>query len=357
MSRIIETVVEYRTQPPCRSADEMEKICCETSPALQCCEKIVPEWDGHTADELLKKYHPDLDDQGRDAQGRYVIIELAPRTKPCGELVVKYDVSGGNCCDEVPPVSIDHSLTPDILPAGKNITVYWSGGDGKYTIKTLAANTSFDNGHKVIAVDGNSTVLHAGLEFCGSAIITVEDACSQATIAVRSDQGQWVPVGDICLLSGEAVDLGSDTAGNRLAELIVGNIKQIEKQRVVNSYDLGWVGGIHCDDRFLAAGCPQKDGNLATICRDCGGKDLEEILCECVTGAGYPKDRIEPCSILPRPELSDRVLYCGAHWLRKGGGLSINCNIPGGGTVSGSVSGYYLEWYSHVSVKTYRWVC
>jgi len=199
--RIIETVVEYKPQPACKTPEQMEQICCETTEKLQCCEKYDGTWQGHTAQDLLGKYHPNLDAQGRDSSGRYVVIELAPRKNPCGEKVIEYDVSGGNCCDEVLALDWDYDATADVLPSGGSVSIFVSGGRGPYTFTTTNAETHFDNGSRSITSDVGHARLLATDDFCGATEVTVSDGCTSVSEFFRSDIGYWqeLPDGD-CVL-------------------------------------------------------------------------------------------------------------------------------------------------------------
>lgn len=223
--RVIETVVEYENQPPCKTAAEMEDICCEEAPALQCCEKLTGTWTGKTSAELLEEHYPNLDNLGRDSKGRKIVIELQPRKNPCGEKVIEYDVSTGNCCDEVlTDVVFDEDATPDLLPSGGSITLYVTGGRSPYTWETTVSTTHFNNGLKRIVTDSASVTLIAEEEFCGATSVNVTDQCTTDSMLIRSDLGSWVFVSNVCPTSLKGVDynggethfvsggLGNDTA-------------------------------------------------------------------------------------------------------------------------------------------------
>lgn len=236
MTRVIETVTEYQDKPPCRTAAQMTTLCCEKKPALPCCEKVEP-WSGYTDAEILDRLGIVLDSQGRDDQGRKVIIERLPRKGLCGEQVTKYDLTAKNCCDKVTPLAFDHAATPEILPHGRSIIIAWTGSDGREVTVTTSSNaTWFSDGRKTAIGHGDSIEIFAGPTFCGATSVSVTDHCSVATVVLRSDMGQWVDRGPICGLPGEkittplrgAIYVGGTCGYVEWSQVIAGKYKQLE---------------------------------------------------------------------------------------------------------------------------------
>ncbi len=191
MTTVIETVIEYETQPPCKTAAQMEDICCEATPLLQCCEKSNGSWVGFSIDELMEKYHPALDSLGRDSTGRVISIELQPRENPCGQKIIEYDVSGGQCCDEVTEIVFDEDSTPDLLPAGGSIKIYVTGGKTPLTFTTTSDNTNFQSGRKQHITTNNYVTIYANGDFCGLTEVSVTDGCSTTKMMLGSSEGTW----------------------------------------------------------------------------------------------------------------------------------------------------------------------
>ena len=171
----------------------MTEICCKTTEALPCCEK-VEVWEGYNDDEIAKKLNLNLDAQGRDEQGRYVEIRRIPRSKPCGEKVTRYNVDPRSCCEEAEPVVWNAESTPDVLPHGETIWMYADGGIPPYRFSVTSHGLFFDDGRRTYETLWPIVRLHAGETFCGSAVVKVSDGCSEATTFVRSDIGQWLAV-------------------------------------------------------------------------------------------------------------------------------------------------------------------
>lgn len=206
--RILNTITEYAEQKPCRTAEQMANICCEPADGLMCCE-VARRWEGFSISELqdgrLWKWgenrygEPErqeisipVDGQGRDASGTRVVVELARRAQPCGEIITKYDIAPNNCCEDVEDISIDEEYTPDILPHGQSVEVFWHGGVPPFTVRTTSAGTSLAGGFREIVTGGDRMIVTASETFCGSTAVIVSDACSSAKKMLRSDIGQWL---------------------------------------------------------------------------------------------------------------------------------------------------------------------
>lgn len=191
--RIVETVTEYEQKPPCRTAEEMAEICCEDTPALPCCEKVEP-WQGYTTEEALEHLGIELDDQGRDSDGNYVVIDWLPRKSPCGIQVTEYDVTPKNCCDdpELTPLEYDIDSAVEVLAPGSDGIVYFSGGRLPVFIKIRGVGFTLDGySQRDGWIYGNSFRIFAHEFACGTCLVTLNDGCSIAIGEIRSTAGHW----------------------------------------------------------------------------------------------------------------------------------------------------------------------
>lgn len=203
MVRVLETVTHYTTPAPCKTAAEMEAVCCEETPALQCCEVVEENWDGYTAEEALERLGLNLDDAGRDQYGRYVVIEFEPRTKPCGERVTSYDTSPGDCCEAVADIVWDAQSSVDVIAPSGNGKMYFGGGRDEADVSVAGYGFWLDGDYtqKSGIASGGVVTIYADPVSCGAATVTIDDGCSQAQGSARSTAGHW-----------DLVDTGRDVA-------------------------------------------------------------------------------------------------------------------------------------------------
>ena len=197
MVRIIETVTLYQDQPDCKTADEMEQLCCVPTEALECCERIEPNWAGYTQEEILDKLGLSLDDHGRDSQGRYVNVELQPRTHPCGEKRTKYDLTGENCCDEVDPLEIDTAESAQVVADNSSCIIYLKKSSTKPFLVSIRGEGFYanaDTGQKDLLYSDGALILVETLAACGICTVTINDGCSIAIHQISSINGKWGPI-------------------------------------------------------------------------------------------------------------------------------------------------------------------
>ena len=172
MARIIETVEHCDdTQPSCKTAPEMEQICCKSAGAVQCCEKTEKGWGGYSKEEILDRLGIVLDERGLDAQGRPVIIEFEPRENPCGDKVTSYDFIQRGCCEDVIPMEASSS-NPTSIDPGAGVGICVADGLGPYTWRasvgyTLASKTTVEPCNTITALAWT----------CGDALVRVIDLC------------------------------------------------------------------------------------------------------------------------------------------------------------------------------------
>lgn len=243
--RIIETITETLPYEPYKTAEEMEEICCENVGELPCKEKVEP-WDGYTDEELLSRAGITLDEQGRDENGHYVVIERLPRTHPCGELVKKYLVDQKNCCDEIEPISILDS-SDDIWPDHSVGYVMVSGGVAPYHVSVRGNGFYFGvkAGQRDGVVLGNVIPVYAD-EACGSVKISITDKCTTAVHSGRSTNGQWVVTEEV-RLKGDYVGCAEEFTSTKLYRDLGDS-----RQQVTVYMDTGLEVLFPCESQVLA---------------------------------------------------------------------------------------------------------
>lgn len=343
--RIIETVEEKAELPPCKTAAEMEEVCCEKAGELRCCRVVTPDWDGYTTQEFLDFHGIVLDDQGRDGDGRYVTIEDLPRDTPCGEDETDYDTKPSNCCDEIDDIIIDREMTPDLLPYGQCIHLYWTDGVPPYTLKTTSNGTYFPGGRKIIETTGNSATLCAEETFCGSTALIISDACSSESMTIRSSDGRWEYLGEQCVLPLHTThyEIGGDVDSR---ELVVGNLKQVE----------------YLDRNFWCyqnLKCDVVDGIPAELCIP----NCEDAVCVALGTIRTDEQAMDTCMSYRPVELYADTYQILCENIDRSIGIvhpsyatTYSC-AGGDGSGSGATSllcGFYL---TTDEVHAYRWVC
>lgn len=188
MARIIETESIFaEKEEPCKTVDQMEQICCEPKPKLECCEKVVdPNWQGFTADEVRDKLGAE--------ENPYIEYRPKARKNPCGKLTHKYDLTPKNCCDEVEPLEIDTEASVSVLEPDTHGNVYFTGGKFPVLVKVRGNGFTLDGYNQREGwIDGPNRgfTVYAHEFACGSAPITLDDGCSVAQGSVRSTVGRW----------------------------------------------------------------------------------------------------------------------------------------------------------------------
>ena len=366
MTRVLETITEYAEQPPCKTAEEMEEICCEPTAALQCCTKVDPQWEGHTLAEALAHLGIVLDASGRDQNGDYVSVEFAPRLKPCGEQVTEYDTSPTNCCDVVVPLAVDNDSTPDVLPAGESIMIYFDDGVAPYTIKTSNSNTRLGNGRRSQVSESPVALVAANEDFCGATEISCSDGCTSVSKKVRSDQGHWVvDQPDGCALPGRvgepfAINVPG-LVGNGYAA-VEEDVMQFEQQVAVSgrrASEPHYFGGIYENDDydFPPPVCPEFGQG---VCANMGGEAAVQAQhCTCAGAAGLPDPVNPPClaSTMDYSHLSYAAQCAANMWVIHSGYYVLGPGACAEGIWVNAVRGYEARWMESYSKTTLKWVC
>lgn len=226
--RILNSETRYLDPSPWKSEQAMTDLCCTATGEVVCKEILdSADWGGATAQEVLDHNGIKLDEQGRNAAGNYVKVQMLPRDVPCGRQLTRYDADQKDCCDGIEPVTIDSEATPDILPTSSSIVVYASGGVPPYIFTTTSNDTSFPDGRKTWVTTANHATLISGETFCGLTQLSVRDRCSQSSKLIRSSAGQWYSLGYTCKLPGAATSWAGNSGAT--VEVMSGKYKQTER--------------------------------------------------------------------------------------------------------------------------------
>ncbi|MGV0961855.1 MAG: hypothetical protein ACOYB1_18675 [Limnohabitans sp.] len=342
--------------PPAKVLTEAEilSLCCKVVPVDECSEVgRVGVYEG--ADEKHRNFDEDEAlAQARAAYPKARILKVQvegigpPPGTPCGKLYESW-IGRNNCCEGVPALAWNMDITPDVLPHGGSIIIAWEGGTGTYQVTTSSNGTYFSDGRKSATGTGHSIKLSASETFCGGTAVTVSDSCSEATITIRSDLGQWVSLGDKCGLPGAAWN----EVGLYQRQAISGNLKQIETVVVGHWY----AGGLLCDTSGIFTPMPGYEDTCHS------GNDCQEWYCGKVT-AVQPSEAFTSTCLAPNISAytpADFSLHCSqSDGTLIGSGYPLtaySCQWVGGGGGFGSKNvdgGHYAK---TLSKTLYKWQC
>ncbi|MFT5728751.1 MAG: hypothetical protein ACI8PB_002907 [Desulforhopalus sp.] len=192
--KIVETITHYRKQEACKTAAQMEEICCESTGELQCCEEVEKDWSGYSAEDVAEELGLTLDSDGWESPGHYVKISFIARKNPCGEQLTKCDTSGKNCCDEVEPLVWDSEESAEVVADMSSAVVAVTGGRPPFKVTVRGNGFYLDTQNSREGyVDSGNIRIYTSLA-CGPATITITDGCTTVTGVIRSDNGQWYEV-------------------------------------------------------------------------------------------------------------------------------------------------------------------
>lgn len=328
MARVIETITEYATKEPCRTAEQMEDICCEPTSALECCRTVEPRWEGHTEQEALEHLGITLDEQGRDSAGEYVSIELYPRTKPCGEKVTEYDLRPTHCCDEIDAMSWDEAVSVDFLPDGQKGVVAVDGGMGPFTW------TAVSDGLYLLRPDGQVTKrlstdlpvawVYMAHDACGSTSLSVSDGCTEITRRIRSENGNWETIinGGHMPTDWDKFPLPCD--GSFVGDLQYQHINSVtllvesgqfrvtENQRIVSHEGPYWGQSYFNTTAIVRSGWDSVNYPNSYWYADCDDIDYSGGSDGCVCGSTFTGSGVQVSMIQPRLCLISDSSYLGA---------------------------------------------
>jgi len=284
--RIINTHREPVPPAKVLTEDEILSLCCKVVPVDECSEVgRVGVYDG--ADEKHRNFDEDEAlARARAAYPKARILKVQvegigpPPGTPCGKLYESW-IGRNNCCEGVPSLAWNMDITPDVLPHGKSIIIAWNGSDSRQVeLSTSSNGTWFSDGRRTAVGYGSSIELKASETFCGNTAVTVNDGCTEATVVIRSDLGQWVSLGDQCGLPGASWK----NVGNYNRQAIVGSYKQTETVSLEHWY----APGLQC----ITPGYVPRPEYEAS-CHS--GDDCPEWYCAKVTAVQPPEAFTDTC--------------------------------------------------------------
>lgn len=223
-------------------ADYYRKTCCQEPPGpLPPCPEKRTTYTGNLPIQYGAAYWRDI--YGQNAR----FVPVAPVGGICGEQIIKQEIQSNNCCDGVPPLLWDASISPDVISPNSAVIIGVTGG-GKYPYQweVVGHGFQFKNGSKKISTDGNQVRLSALPIACGTASITVSDGCTEVSAEIRCAVGQWVvvymhtsPLAVQCIIRGGEADYIGVVRGFHTYEVVKGGWRLIQ-------VDYSVMAGVNC---------------------------------------------------------------------------------------------------------------
>lgn len=278
---------------------------------------------------------------------------VTPQSGVCGKTIVEQVLRPKNCCEGVSAIMIDYDATPDVLPAGESIIVYWSGGISPFTVSLSAYASHFAFGGREIITSNSYVTIFADESFCGNTAFTITDGCTTSAMIIRSSEGEWVLIESTeCLLPDIAVT--TILPDGKSGEAIFGKYKQVET--LAFDYLLG--DGWKCSDVF-------PDNSLAPAC-------VKSALCPSVykglmndkVQTQHPEYGTDTCLDFDPETLNYTYNIVESYGEGYNGGLvyvtdiytAFVCNYDEG-SWSGSVAQIVYATIKTDSLVTYEWRC
>lgn len=173
-----------------------EDVCCRPAPGSlpDCLEKIT-SYRGGQPINLGKEVYRNLYGPATH------FIPVAPKGGICGQHITRQVVRSGNCCDGVPPLVWNTSVSPEVMPPNSSAIIGIAGGRPPYTWTVNGEGFQFSTGSTEIITSSLLVRLSALPLACGTAEITVTDGCSTVVGIVRSTAGGWTLRGSFHTLS------------------------------------------------------------------------------------------------------------------------------------------------------------
>jgi len=142
-------------------------------------------------------------------------------------------------CPPDESIAWDSDNSAETIAREASATIYVTGGIGPFHWEVA------EDGYRLAhaKTNGRSNTLYADADSCGTATITVQDACEEETTGhVRNTTGYWAEKESQCGLSGAAADWSIDCTGGVLeniwkfwATVISGNKKQYHYEQLAIS--------------------------------------------------------------------------------------------------------------------------
>lgn len=164
-----------------------ERMCCEVpSVTLPQCKEQKTSWRGGLG------INGGIE-QARSLYGDAVeIIPVSPPGGICGTWTKKQQIISNGCCEGVPPLVWDASVSPEVMAPNSAVIIGVTGG-GKYPYRweVVGHGFQFQNGSRSITTEGTRVRLSALVGACGTAYVTVTDGCTTCVGLVKSTSGKW----------------------------------------------------------------------------------------------------------------------------------------------------------------------
>jgi hypothetical protein len=195
--KIVKTTIKYKyPDKPYKTADQMEDICCEEKPELNCSEVYEGVWHGYSKEELIESLGISVDENDvftdKDGKRKRLIIKVKPRKNPCGKIYTEYDTTPNACCEFATDIVWPDEVNTEVISAGNAASFMVTGGRATKTWKTTNSGTYWKkNGSRTITTSDSVVTLQTTENFCGATMISVSDGCSSVTEGVRSNVGRW----------------------------------------------------------------------------------------------------------------------------------------------------------------------
>lgn len=227
-----------------------ERICCDKpSVTLPQCKEQKTSWRGGLGinggiEQARALYGDDVE-----------IIPVGPPGGICGTWTKKQQIISNGCCDGVPPLVWDASVSPEVMSPNSAVVIGVTGG-GKYPYRWEVSGRGFQfqNGSRAIETVGPTVRLSALTIACGTATVTCTDGCSSTTAEIRCTAGQWVviylptsPLAVECVVTGGAADYVGASSGFPTYEVVRGRWKLVEVEyAVMQDFNCGGYDNPQC---------------------------------------------------------------------------------------------------------------
>jgi hypothetical protein len=122
-------------------------------------------------------------------------IPVPPPAGICGEWIIEQRIDSSDCCDGVPVLVWDESVSPEVMAPSSAEIIGVTGGRPPYTWDVEGTGFQFSNGRQTIETDAATVRLSALTSACGPAMITVTDGCSEVIGWILCTAGEWELVG------------------------------------------------------------------------------------------------------------------------------------------------------------------
>jgi hypothetical protein len=167
-----------------------ESICCDKpNVTLPQCKEQKTSWRGG------------LGINGGIEQARAIYgddVEIVPVGPPggiCGTWTKRQRITAQQCCDGVPQLAWDTSISPEVMSPNSAVAIAVTGGRFPLAWEVNGVGFQFQaTGSREAISVGRSVMLSALPIACGTATITVSDGCSTIIAYIRCTSGAWSSV-------------------------------------------------------------------------------------------------------------------------------------------------------------------